>query len=70
MIKDDMRRGKDKAADKRVQPIKSSSKPEVTDLIGQRLRKYYDDVTNQPVPDRFLNLLDQLEEASSSKKPK
>ncbi|MDP8997078.1 MAG: hypothetical protein M3O03_08770 [Pseudomonadota bacterium] len=68
MIKDDIRRGKDKAADKRVLPIKPSSKPDVTDLIGQRLRKYYDDVANQPVPDRFLNLLDQLEEASSSKK--
>ena len=50
--------------------MKHSSKPEVTDLIGQRLRKYYDEVTDQPVPNRFLDLLDKLDMASSFKKLK
>jgi hypothetical protein len=48
----------------------SSAKPDVSDLIGQRLRKYYDAVAEQPVPDRFMDLLNQLEAAASSpKKP-
>ena len=46
-----------------------SSKPEVSDLIGQRLKKFYNEVAEQPVPDRFLDLLSQLEAASSEKKP-
>lgn len=45
------------------------SKPEVSDLIGQRLRNYYNIVAEQPVPDRFLDLLNQLEAATSPKKP-
>ena len=45
-----------------------AAKPEVSDLIAQRLRKYYDAVAEQPVPDRFLDLLSQLEAASAPKK--
>jgi Anti-sigma factor NepR len=45
-----------------------SAKPEVSDLIAHRLRKYYDAVAAQPVPDRFLDLLSQLEAASAQKK--
>lgn len=37
--------------------------PEVSDLIGERLRSFYDDVAKQPVPDRFLELLNQLQDA-------
>lgn len=43
--------------------------PLVQSHIGRRLRSMFDEVASQPVPDRFLNLLDQLErsdEASSS----
>ena len=40
---------------------KSLAKPEVSDLIGERLRSFYDDVAKQPVPDRFLDLLNQLQ---------
>ena len=46
-----------------------AAKPEVSDLIAQRLRKYYDAVAEQPVPDRFLDLLSQLDAASDQKKP-
>lgn len=34
---------------------------EFQDAIGKELRNLYDDVVAQPVPDRFLNLLNQLE---------
>lgn len=34
---------------------------DLTDQIGARLRCVYDDVLAQPVPDRFLELLRQLE---------
>ncbi|MDY8110382.1 NepR family anti-sigma factor [Fulvimarina sp. 2208YS6-2-32] len=36
--------------------------------IGDRLRAYYDDVAAAPVPDRFLSLLDQLDEAEAKRK--
>jgi hypothetical protein len=29
--------------------------------VGRKLKATYDDVVNQPVPDRFLHLLDNLE---------
>ena len=32
------------------------------DLIGQKLRAYYDEMAKQPVPDRFSALLRELEE--------
>ncbi|WP_306304359.1 NepR family anti-sigma factor [Aureimonas sp. AU4] len=33
--------------------------------IGRRLKAYYDDVASEPVPDRFLMLLDALDKAES-----
>jgi len=36
-------------------------KPEIFNQIGQRLRDVYNDVLTQAVPDRFLDLLQQLE---------
>jgi len=44
------------------------AQPEIHDLIGQRLRSLYDEVAQQPVPDRFVELLNQLEAKSSLKK--
>ena len=43
------------------------TQPEIYDLIGQRLRNYYDEVAKQPVPDRFVDLLNQLEAKSLAK---
>ena len=34
----------------------------------QALKAYYDDVASEPVPDRFLSLLDALDAAESSSK--
>jgi hypothetical protein len=48
--------------------IQLAARPEVSELIGQRLRKFYDGVSEQPVPDRFLDLLKQLEAATPPKK--
>ncbi|MBM3575373.1 MAG: hypothetical protein FJX39_06585 [Alphaproteobacteria bacterium] len=40
------------------------------DVIGKELQNLYDDVVAQPVPDRFLSLLNQLEKnALSSSAP-
>jgi hypothetical protein len=46
---------------------KPASKSEIADQIGLHLRSVYDDVLAQPVPGRFLELLRQLERASSSR---
>jgi hypothetical protein len=46
---------------------KLASKSEIADQIGLHLRSVYDDVLAQPVPGRFLELLRQLERASSSR---
>ncbi|HWX13757.1 MAG TPA: NepR family anti-sigma factor [Methylocella sp.] len=37
------------------------SKSDIADQIGVHLRCIYDDVLAQPVPGRFLDLLQQLE---------
>ncbi|VFU07315.1 conserved hypothetical protein [Methylocella tundrae] len=42
---------------------KPSAKPDIADQIGLGLRSVYNDVLSQPVPDRFFDLLKQLERA-------
>jgi Anti-sigma factor NepR len=71
MVDDEKKKNKGKAVTprKKIETMThASAKPEVSDLIGQRLRNYYDEVAQQPVPDRFMELLNQLEAASSPKK--
>ncbi len=36
--------------------------------IGKHLRAHYDDVMNEPVPDKFMELLMQLEQSVTRKK--
>lgn len=48
-------------------PTKGDSLP-ANDMIGRKLREYYDEVAKQPVPDRFTALLDALESKSAGKK--
>jgi hypothetical protein len=58
-----------KKTEKKIEKMNQSpAQPEIHDLIGQRLRSFYDEVATQPVPDRFVELLNQLEAKSSSKK--
>ena len=40
---------------------KTASKPEIADQIGRHLRSVYNDVLVQPIPDRFLELLKDLD---------
>jgi hypothetical protein len=40
---------------------KDAPKVPIEEHIGRQLRSIYDDVLSQPVPDRFLELLKQLE---------
>ena len=35
--------------------------PKVQESIGRALKAHYDDIVNEPVPDKFLMLLAQLE---------
>lgn len=41
--------------------------PKVQQAIGKRLRAVYDDVINEPVPDKFMELLAKLERSTSRK---
>jgi hypothetical protein len=36
--------------------------------IGKHLRAHYDDLVNEPVPDKFMELLEQLEQSVSRKR--
>lgn len=37
----------------------------VHEHVGRRLREMFDEVTTQPIPDKFLKLLEDLEHAQS-----
>lgn len=53
------------SADISVLPVGRKAKgppnPEMIDLIGHRLASIYNSVVSQPIPERFLDLLEQLE---------
>jgi hypothetical protein len=69
MVDDENEKGKTLKYGKKIEKMNhTSAKPEVSDLIGQRLRNYYDEVAKQPVPDRFMDLLNQLDAATVPKK--
>lgn len=38
------------------------------DLLGEKLRAYYNEVVSEPVPDRFDQLLKELDARSNSQK--
>ena len=42
--------------------------PRVQCEIGRQLRAVYDDIISEPVPDRFLDLLHQLEQSAGKKR--
>ena len=41
-----------------------SMDPQIQTEIGKHLRAIYDDVINEPVPSKFMELLEQLERTS------
>ena len=42
--------------------------PRVQTEIGKHLRAIYDDVINEPVPSKFMELLEQLERSTTQKR--
>jgi hypothetical protein len=52
------------------QPDEASVDTKVLDAIGRALKAHYDDLVSEPVPDRFLHLLADLEQEERRAKPK
>jgi hypothetical protein len=51
------------AAKKRRRPVSSAGLDlEIQARLGRTLRVLYQELVNEPIPDRFLKLLDELEE--------
>ena len=51
-----------------IPPRGRKAKPEIVEQIGQQLIRVYKDVVDQPVPDRFLELLNALETGTPPEK--
>lgn len=61
-MKNTKQRTQNKGKDLNLEKSKTTNpKPEVYDLIAKRLRGYFEDVASQPVPSRFVELLNELE---------
>ena len=57
------------AADSRTPRAKGSTDPlGVNSEIGRKLKQYYDDLVSHEVPDRFSELLRDLEAAEATRK--
>jgi hypothetical protein len=41
----------------------------IQERIGDHLRAMYDELTQQPVPERFIELLNRLEKRNDSREP-
>ena len=48
-------------------PVVGKIEPELQDHIGSQLRALYNEIVNEPVPDRFLELLAELERQQTNK---
>lgn len=58
----------DENEDSSVRQSGKSLDPTVQKHIGKQLRELYDGVLDEPIPDRFKELLDRLEESQELKK--
>ncbi|WP_406854175.1 MULTISPECIES: NepR family anti-sigma factor [unclassified Alsobacter] len=56
------------SGDASVSPQGGALDPDVNAQIGRQLRSIYESVVNQPVPDRFLELLNQLDVKTGGEK--
>ncbi len=54
-------RSEERRRSSRQKAPQSGEPNKIGEQIGEQLRSLYDDVLNQPVPDRFLELLNKLE---------
>jgi|JI8StandDraft_1071087.scaffolds.fasta_scaffold1137617_1 hypothetical protein len=68
------KKGKNAGDEKKVTPVAPDhvkgklSDVAMQDLLGEKLRAYYDQFAREPVPDRFTVLLKQLEARGVPKK--
>ena len=53
--------GQGRAREAAEAPAPAAPPPAVEQLISRQLRAIYDEVVNEPVPDRFVRLLEELE---------
>ena len=51
----------------RAEGGKANIEPRIQTEIGKHLRAIYDDVISEPVPSKFMDLLEQLERSSGKK---
>jgi hypothetical protein len=52
----------------RLKPALSSRRPGGVDAaIGKKMRAMYDDLLHQPIPDRFVELLKQIDQVRENK---
>ena len=63
-ISDEDKGKKAKGRQKLQETSRTPQDPQIFDMIGRRLKDYYEDVAKQPVPDRFLELLRKLDKKS------
>lgn len=47
-----------------------SSAPQFHDFVGTKLKSYYAQIASEPIPDRFTELLKQLDMQTDAKKKK
>jgi len=75
MMEDDMTDAKAVPTAKRerrpdaTQKVKKSAVTQLDTHIGKELRQLYSSILEEPIPDRFLNLLQSLEDESKTSKP-
>jgi len=60
-------KGKDMQAASATERGAPQIDPRIQSEIGKHLRAHYDDVVNEPVPDKFMELLAKLEKSVGRK---
>ncbi len=61
------RRVKTRAGRELDEAVGRGAAPAVEQLISRQLRALYDEVVNEPIPDRFVQLLEELERKQAGK---
>ena len=60
--------GKQKTIDEEaITDAEDAADPRIPSEIGERLKELYESVVEEEIPDRFLDLLDQLDKSQKSK---
>lgn len=61
---------KPKKTKKTMQQRNDISAPPFHDFVGAKLKSYYAQITSEPIPDRFTELLKQLDSQTRGEKKK